>query len=202
MNLLPDILWRMPDDNVYLTFDDGPQPAITPGLLELLNEFNVPATFFCVGMKAARHPEIVRQICAGGHVVGNHSYTHPVLLGKKREFILEEVSRTDNALAQITEKKPALFRPPYGKFGADLLSILKSSGQRMVLWNASAQDYKTERDANAIARTIRKLAKPGKIILLHDGHANSRHTLDALRQTLGELISRGVTFSSIPETRS
>jgi peptidoglycan/xylan/chitin deacetylase (PgdA/CDA1 family) len=190
----------MPDDRVYLTFDDGPDEQITPALLALLREHDLSATFFVVGEKVERHPEVVRQLFEAGHVIGNHSYHHPRLLGKNKDFIRAEVLNTDAVIAKIIGKIPILFRPPYGRFGSDLLSVLNDTGHKMILWSASTKDYKSDATPVTIANTLLKQTKPGKIILLHDGHANSTATLDALRSALGDLIARGMKFAAIPES--
>jgi peptidoglycan/xylan/chitin deacetylase (PgdA/CDA1 family) len=200
LNFLPTVIWRMPPEHVYLTFDDGPDPEITPAILSLFREHKVRATFFVLGEKAQRHPQIIKQIFENGHAIGNHSFRHPRLVRKNKDFIRAEVTKTDAAVAEIIGKKPALFRPPYGRFGADLLSILNETRHQMILWSASTKDYKSAATAETISRNFLKHAKPGKIILLHDGHVNSRATLSALKNTLGDLSARGITFSPIPET--
>ncbi len=200
LNFLPTVIWRMPPAHVYLTFDDGPDPAITPGILALFREHAVRATFFVLGEKAQRHPQIIKQIFEDGHAVGNHSFRHPRLVGKTKDFIRAEVTETDAAIAEIIGKRTTLFRPPYGRFGADLLSVLNDSGHKMILWSASTKDYQSAATAETISGNLLKQARPGKIILMHDGHANSRATLNALKNSLGDLIARGITFSPIPET--
>ena len=196
---MPEILWRIQSPHIYLTFDDGPDPLITPELLRLLCRRNARATFFLVGEKVALYPNVVKKILDAGHVVGNHSYSHPTLLGKKEDFVRQEVERTDDIIAVLSGNSPKLFRPPYGRFGKALLNVLKETKHRMVLWNASTKDYQSESSAETISDSLLKSCKPGKIILLHDGHANSFNTLQALQKSLPELLDRGITFSSIPE---
>ena len=199
MKTLPKIIWRVPDEHVYLTFDDGPDAKMTPALLTLLHKHTVRATFFLLGEKVRRHPEVVRQICEAGHAIGNHSFSHPNLIGKSKEVIRDEVLQTDAAIVDVVGKTPALFRPPYGRFGVELMGVLSETHHRLVLWSGSTKDYRTESDAEMISGALIRLAKPGKVILLHDGHLNSGNTLQALERTLGKLAERGLTFSSIPE---
>ena len=198
MSLLPKIIRSMPDENIYLTFDDGPDENITPRLLELLSKHKIKATFFMVGQKAERYPEIVLQIHKNGHAIGNHSYTHPHLIFKSKESIEEEIKRTDEAVFEITGKRPTLFRPPHGQFGFAVLSILKSTNHRMVLWSASSQDYKVKTSTEKIQARMKKYVRPGKIVLMHDGHSKSLHTFRALENSLGAFKERGFKFSALP----
>ena len=198
MSLFPKIIWRLSDENVYLTFDDGPDENITPRLLNLLNKHEIKATFFVVGQKAERHPETVLQIHQNDHVIGNHSYTHPHLIFKSKEVIEQEIKRTDKILLEITGKRPTLFRPPYGQFGLAVLSVLKSTNHRMVLWSASSQDYKVKASTEKIQARMKKYVRPGKIVLMHDGHSKSLHTFRALENSLGAFKERGFKFSALP----
>jgi len=188
----------MPDENIYLTFDDGPDENITPRLLELLSKHEIKATFFVVGQKAERYPEIILQIHKNGHAIGNHSYTHPHLIFKSKEIIEGEIKRTDKAVFEITGKRPTLFRPPHGQFGLAVLSVLKSTNHRMVLWSASSQDYKVKTSTEKIQARMKKYVRPGKIVLMHDGHSKSLHTFRALENSLGAFKERGFKFSALP----
>ena len=197
MSLLPKIIRSMPDENIYLTFDDGPDENITPRLLELLSKHKIKATFFMVGQKAERYPEIVLQIHKNGHAIGNHSYTHPHLIFKSKESIEGEIKRTDEAVFEITGKRPTLFRPPHGQFGFAVLSILKSTNHRMVLWSASSQDYKVKTSTEKIQARMKKYVRPGKIVLMHDGHLQSQHMLEALKNSLDRFKEKKLKFSAL-----
>jgi len=197
MSLFPKIIRSMPDENIYLTFDDGPDENITPRLLELLSKHEIKATFFVVGQKAERYPEIVLQIHKNGHAIGNHSYTHSHLIFKSKEIIEGEIKRTDKAVFEITGKRPTHFRPPHGQFGLAVLRVLKSTNHRMVLWSASSQDYKAKTSTGKIQERIKKYVRPGKIVLMHDGHLQSPHMLEALENTLERTSDQGLKFSAI-----
>jgi len=197
MSLLPKIIWSMPDENIYLTFDDGPDENITPRLLDLLSKHEIKATFFVVGQKAERYPEIVLQIHKNDHAIGNHSYTHPHLIFKSKEIIEGEIKRTDKAVFEITGKRPTLFRPPHGQFGFAVLSVLKSTNHRMVLWSASSQDYKAKTSTEKIQARMKKYVRPGKIVLMHDGHLQSPHILEALENILETIKEQNLKFSAI-----
>lgn len=189
----------MADDNIYLTFDDGPNPEITLQLLDLFAELNIKATFFMIGQKAEQHPEIVMQLMQNGHTIGNHSYSHTRLLWLSKEKVKYELRKTDQVLQNITGQKPVWFRPPYGQFGPQLLNVLKSSGHKMALWSASARDYAINSSVYTIQTRLEKAMRPGKVIVLHDGHRRSLNTLRALKNSLRSFLERGLTFGALEE---
>ena len=161
-----------------LTFDDGPNPAWTPRLLEVLARRDVRATFFLVGNYAQANPELVRRIAAAGHLIGNHSWSHRNLALASARRIEEQLSRTSETLAQITGAPIRFFRPPFGARCPATLRIATRLGLVPVLWNAMTSDWKNP-SADAIAsRLINKidsLYRQGLAanIVLHDGsHSN------------------------------
>jgi peptidoglycan/xylan/chitin deacetylase (PgdA/CDA1 family) len=196
---LPNVLWRMRDKKVYLTFDDGPDPELTPRFLALLQRYEVKATFFVIGQKAQRFPKIVLQIKEHGHTIGNHSFSHRRMLWKSEDTLRFELNKTDEILYKITGQKPALFRPPHGHFGIQLLKVVKSTNHKIVLWSASVHDYKSYAIASTIQNKLQKTMGPGQIILLHDGHPNGIITFKALEETLRVLKDHGIEFSAILE---
>jgi peptidoglycan/xylan/chitin deacetylase (PgdA/CDA1 family) len=189
----------MQDNNTYLTFDDGPDNYVTPKILDLLQKYDIKATFFLLGQKAEQHPDIVSDIQKRGHIIGNHSYSHLKMSGKSKQLIIHELTKADETLIEITGKKPRLFRPPHGRFGLNLLRVLKTTQHKMVLWYASVGDYNKGTTSEKIKNKLLKLAKPGQLILLHDGHRNSKYTLKALEESLDRLKDYGLNFSTIPK---
>jgi len=157
-----------------LTFDDGPNPAWTPKLLEILASHSVRVTFFLLGSRAQAEPELVRQIAAAGHLIGNHSWSHPNLALASASRIEEELSRASQTLEQITGTLVRFFRPPFGARRPAVLRIARGLGMTPVLWNAMTSDWE-DPSADAITgrliRTIDKLARRGRAanIVLHDG---------------------------------
>jgi peptidoglycan/xylan/chitin deacetylase (PgdA/CDA1 family) len=177
------IQFRSRDDAIHLTFDDGPHPDHTPRILDALAAHDARATFFVVGHLAEKYPKIVERIGAEGHTVANHTWTHTSLLFKRLAFIRQEVAETDRIIATIVGSKPLLFRPPHGRFGVNVLRCMHENRQRMVLWNNSTGDYKSNRHPESIASQILN-AYPGSILLLHDGHKNSAKTVAGLKKAL------------------
>jgi peptidoglycan-N-acetylglucosamine deacetylase len=157
-----------------LTFDDGPNPAWTPQLLDLLAECEVKATFFLVGSFAEAEPELVRRVAAGGHLIGNHSWSHPNLAVTKADRVKEELERTSAILEQLIGAKVRFFRPPFGGRRPFVLKTARQMGMQPVLWNAITTDWETpsaDAIADRLARTVDGLERRGRAanIVMHDG---------------------------------
>jgi peptidoglycan/xylan/chitin deacetylase (PgdA/CDA1 family) len=147
-----------------LTFDDGPDPEHTPRLLELLARHGAKATFFMVGARAARHPELVARVAAGGHEIGNHGWDHPSLPSLPSAAVAEQIERTRAVLAPHGQ---ALMRPPYGHQDLRTHRIARRLGYRPVFWSVTGEDWRGH-DAATIAEHVLDRAAPGAIVLLHD----------------------------------
>jgi peptidoglycan/xylan/chitin deacetylase (PgdA/CDA1 family) len=157
-----------------LTFDDGPNPAWTPRLLDVLASYELRATFFLVGMHAKQEPELVQRIAAAGHLIGNHSWSHPNLALCSAGRVAEELTRTSKELEQAIGAPLRYFRPPFGARRPVVFELARSMGMVPVLWNAMTSDW-NEPSADEIAmRLIRRIdsaQRRGKAanIVLHDG---------------------------------
>ena len=155
------------DKKIAITFDDGPENSITPELLNILATHNVKTTFFCIGEKAEKNKELLRQMDAAGHIIGNHSFTHSTLFDFKLSGrMINEIERTNNAIEKIINKKPILFRPPYGITNPFLRKAIKKTNMTPIGW--SLRSFDTIRDDKQVMKRIRKNIKEGDIILLHD----------------------------------
>ena len=157
-----------------LTFDDGPNPAWTPRLLDLLAEHNVHATFFMVGKFAKAERDLARRVAQAGHLIGNHTWSHPDLSRARAADILNELTRTNDLLAQITGAPVRFFRPPFGARRPYVLKLARQIGLTPVLWNAMAPDWR-ETSADKIALKLMKKIDANQRrryatnIVLHDG---------------------------------
>ena len=157
-----------------LTFDDGPSPIWTPRLLDTLAAHNVRATFFLLGERARAAPDLVRRIAAAGHLVGNHSWSHPNLARSSSARIRGELTQTQDTLAQILSAPIKFFRPPFGARRPAVFRIARSLGLQPVLWNAMTSDWSepsAERIAASLKSKIASLSRHGRAanIVLHDG---------------------------------
>ena len=160
-----------------LTFDDGPNPAWTPQLLEVLASHGAKATFFLVGRYAAAQPELVKRVRAAGHEVGTHSWSHLNLAVTSAARIREELARTCGALEDATGERVRLFRPPFGARRPAVLRIARELGMRPVMWNAMTTDWElrsAETIAERLGKKISQLEQQGWAanIVLHDGAHN------------------------------
>jgi peptidoglycan/xylan/chitin deacetylase (PgdA/CDA1 family) len=159
---------------IALTFDDGPNTAWTPRLLDVLAEHNVKATFFMLGSRAEQEPELVRRVAAEGHLIGNHSWSHENLAWTAAGRVREELTRTNDVLQQITGERVLYFRPPFGARRPVVFRIAREFGLTPVLWNAMTSDWSetdAEKIAGALAKKIDGLEKSGWAanMVLHDG---------------------------------
>jgi peptidoglycan/xylan/chitin deacetylase (PgdA/CDA1 family) len=177
-----------------LTFDDGPNPAWTPRLLDLLADAQVHATFFLVGRFAQSEPELVRRVAAAGHLIGNHSWSHPFLSATPAGRVREELARTSDLLEQIVGTRVGYFRPPFGARRPVVFRIARELGLEPVLWNAITSDWSepsAERIAERLSAKIDRATSGGQAVnvVLHDGGhtglgANREPSVTAARQLI------------------
>ncbi len=184
---------------VALTFDDGPEPDTTPAVLDLLAERNARATFFCIGHKAQRNPELVRRIARKGHQVENHSFAHSHwtnLFSVKR--LRADLEQAQSIIGSLVGKAPTLFRPPIGLTNFRTFKAAQALGLRVTGYTARAFDRRPDPPEQIAARLIRKL-RPGAILVLHDGEVPVERATAVLRQVLDELVRRQFECSTIDE---
>ena len=155
---------RTREKALALTFDDGPDPEWTPRLLDALGDLGMHATFFLVGERAARHPELVARIIAEGHEVGSHSWDHPSLPELAPGAVAEQIARTRAALGAADTR---LLRPPYGHQSLATWRQARAAGYRVVMWSVAGGDWRAD-DGETLAARIAAEADPGAIVLLHN----------------------------------
>ncbi|WP_458071083.1 polysaccharide deacetylase family protein [Rhodanobacter sp. BL-MT-08] len=182
LSLLPDalVLTRGPRDGnaLYLSFDDGPDPAYTPRLLDLLAQHNAKASFFLIGKQVEKHPELAARIVAEGHALGNHSYSHLSAFGKTTlKQQLAEIDRTDALLAAFDYLDRHRFRPPRGSFSLSLLMHFMRQRRCVFYWSYDSMDYKHWPDDDVIARLRAKPPRAGDLVLMHDDDACAARVL-------------------------
>lgn len=186
---------------VALTFDDGPNPAVTPQLLGLLGRYDVRASFFLIGKHVKAFPSLAKEIAARGHAIGNHTYSHPRLTFLSPRRIAEELSQCDAALEKAIGIRTHWMRPPFGFRGPQLQRVLKRRGdEQMVMWSRWARDWKPQ-PAEPVIERLRS-AKGGDIVLLHDGdhrilEGKRAHVVGALEYWLPRWKDAGIRFVTL-----
>ncbi|MBI4464148.1 MAG: polysaccharide deacetylase family protein [Acidobacteria bacterium] len=183
---------RSSGSKIALTFDDGPGEE-TPAILDLLRHAGVRATFFLCGRNVERFPDHARRIAAEGHEIGNHTYSHPYLVGRTPGRIAYEINRAQQVITHRTGRQPRLFRPPYGLRWFGLFPVLAQQQMTAVMWFVNGKDWKLP--ASRIADRVLQKVAPGSVILLHDGippgeSGDRRATVEALEKILPALAQR------------
>lgn len=173
---------------IYLTFDDGPHPVYTPKVLSILAKHHAKATFFVLGREVAAHPQLVDLERSYGHHIGNHTWDHPMLTHLTDAKLRQEIT---------SGVKSRCFRPPYRDTNKKVEAVAASYHYHQILWDVDTNDWKKP-GAAAIERAILRGARPGAIILMHDGGGNRSETVAALDRALTKLSAQGYTFRSLP----
>lgn len=185
---------------VALTFDDGPHPAYTPQILDILDKYQIKATFFMIGNRMGKYPEIVKDVSSRGHLIANHTYTHPRnLRTESEEKITWEVQQCQRKLEQIGGQNTSLFRPPRGILNQAIIKSLNDKGYIIVLWSICGNNHNAPTPEMMAARVI-KHTYPGAIILLHDGRIDSRwKDVKATQLIVENLLQQGYRFVTLEE---
>lgn len=195
--LFPRYTWRMPDreKTVYLTFDDGPHPIITPWVLEQLAAYGAAATFFCIGKNVVQYPAVYRRILAAGHRTGNHTYSHPNGWKTETTAYLEDVKK---ASAVIDSE---LFRPPYGRIkkrqAAGLSRVIGKKNVQLIMWDVLSADFDVTLLPEHCAEIVLKHVRPGSIVVFHDSEKAFPNLRVALPRLLEALSQQGYSFRKL-----
>jgi peptidoglycan/xylan/chitin deacetylase (PgdA/CDA1 family) len=192
------LIWHgdLSGKNIYLTFDDGPSSEATTQILDILKEHNVKATFFVLGKKAKKHPEIIKRIHAEGHDIGNHTFKHVGGQNVTGEIAEKEISNTDKAVKAACGVSPKFFRPPFGFFNYRYFAVAEQLGYKSILWTIDVGDWNKISSTEIEARLVPKV-KGGYIILLHDGGENREPLIDALPVIIEKLKAKGFKFEKL-----
>lgn len=192
--LFPKYTWNLPssDKVIYLTFDDGPIPEVTPWVLQTLSDFQAKATFFCVGDNVRKHPNTFKAILDADHAVGNHTYHH--LNGWKThlETYLADVQKAENYIAS------SLFRPPYGRLLPRQASALLES-KSIIMWSVLTRDYAASLPPEICLRRSIKKTNPGAIVLFHDSLKAEKNLKYVLPRYLTHFKALGYDFAALPQ---
>ncbi|TDE10279.1 polysaccharide deacetylase family protein [Dyadobacter psychrotolerans] len=180
---------------VALTFDDGPDPEFTPQILDILKEKKVKATFFVIGKKAEKYPELLRRIDEEGHTIANHSYSHHVLIAFfSTARLTNDLARCNEVITAAIGKTPTLFRPPFGVTNPRYPKALRENGLDSIGWSLRSMDTQARNKYRLIDNIISKLRR-SDIILLHDRLAVTTH---ALEDIIEHINSRRLGIEPLP----
>ncbi|GLX65956.1 polysaccharide deacetylase family protein [Paenibacillus glycanilyticus] len=187
---------------IALTFDDAPDPRFTPQILDTLASYDVCATFFVVGSRALKHPELVRRIHREGHIIGNHSYNHAVMSQLKPREFHTQIWRTDAIVSRLIGYHPRFVRPPYGEMLPSQVAWSKQSGYTVVNWDVDSVDWRNNPNSGIVLHNIKKTLQPGSIVLQHAGGGYGQDltgTIEALPVLISQLRKKGYKFVTLPE---
>lgn len=193
--LYPKALWRMPlpgEKTVYLTFDDGPIPEVTPWVLKTLREKEVKATFFMVGDNVRRHPEVFQKVIEEGHAVGNHTFHHLQGLFTSRDAYLRDVMLADSLISS------PLFRPPHGHM-REMQYLALARSFECVMWDVVTRDYNASLTPDYVLGVVQRLVRDGSIVVFHDSLKAWKNMCYAMPRAIDWLKEEGYTFKTIPE---
>jgi peptidoglycan/xylan/chitin deacetylase (PgdA/CDA1 family) len=187
---------------IALTYDDGPNDPYTLRLLEVLARHGVHATFFLIGRYVQQRPDIAREIVQAGHIVGNHTLTHPLLTLKSETEIRHQLSQCRSALEDAIGEHSNLFRPPFGGRRPAVLRVARNLGLEPVMWNVTGYDWNAH-SAEMIERKVAKQIRGGDVILLHDGGhkrmgTDRSYTVLATDRLITRYKAEGIEFTTIP----
>jgi peptidoglycan-N-acetylglucosamine deacetylase len=181
---------------IAMTFDDGPEPKLTPKLLDLLAAHHIKATFFVIGENAAAHPDVLARTAREGHEIGNHSWSHPNLGKMSDENVRRQLRQTEDAIKQAIGTRPKLMRPPYGSLSQRQKQWIHNEfGYQIILWDVDPVDWKRP-GPSVICNRILKETRPGSIVLSHDIHPG---TIAAMNDTFDQLQAKGFKFVTVSE---
>ncbi len=196
MKLLPSWLLRYKDSSagnaIYLTFDDGPDPDVTPKVLALLQRYDAKASFFVIGEKAVQHQSIIQRIHASGHLVANHSYRHVKFTDLTFSEQLQEVEKTNQTIQNIIGSDCRIFRPPGGIWNIRLLWSLVLNGIVLVNWCRDSLDCRNNSAAEIIELFKKQPVQAGDIVLFHD---DGDKVCDILSEMLPYWQAKGLSFN-------
>lgn len=183
---------------IALTFDDGPHPRYTARILDLLEKYDIKATFFMIGSNVKNYPELAKRVAEEGHEIGSHTYSHPHMLGITPLRLIEEIKETEAVLLENGIPRPTLFRPPEGYRTKEQCHVLSDAGYRVVVWSLDTHDWKSTPSSD-IVRFVIDNVKGGDILLFHDYISGQNTTITALEQIIPKLLADGYRFTVVSE---
>ncbi len=192
--LYPQLTWGMRKGSrcIYLTFDDGPIPIVTPWVLNILQQHNAKATFFCIGDNVNKHPDEFKQVVSAGHAIGNHTYNH------LRGWDTDDKTYLQNFLLADEQLNTKLFRPPYGRIKRSQIKLLKQArpGLNIVMWDILSGDFDTTLQPEKCLQNVIKHTKDGSIVVFHDSIKAFERLQYVLPKAMEYWSKEGYTFKA------
>lgn len=193
--IYPKRVWNIPETEkvLYLTFDDGPIPDVTPWVLQQLKKYQAKATFFCIGNNMKDNPKVLKEILNDGHVLGNHTYNHLNGWQTNTENYLQNIEKWE-----LLGYSSSLFRPPYGKCKSSQAKEILKKGYSIIMWDVISEDYDRKISAEKCYHTVISQTKPGSIIIFHDSLKAEKNLREVLPKVLAYYSNKGFVFKSLP----
>lgn len=204
--MFPNYVWDIPtqEKTLYLTFDDGPTPEITPWTLKQLAKYQAKATFFCIGDNIEKHPEIFNAIVNDGHAIGNHTFNHLKGWKTKTAAYIENVAKGQNSINHLlkqhkasTPKTQNLFRPPYGRIKFSQGKKLLALGYKIIMWDVISFDWDNEISEEKCLDHVLSNTESGSIIVFHDSIKAAKNMQYALPKVLEYYTKQGFSFKAL-----
>lgn len=194
MSIFPSLVWEMEADGIYLTFDDGPVPGVTEYVLDLLGQYNIKATFFCVGDNIRKHPDVFSRLIGGGHMVGNHTFNHLDAWQCPRSVYRDNIASCQAQLDLVPlVRDKRLFRPPHGRLTLSQYHQLTELYE-VVMWSVLTQDFSsTDSSDDALQKSIRA-TRPGSIVVFHDNVKSEKKMRYMLPRFIDHFLAKGFEF--------
>ncbi|MAM18445.1 MAG: polysaccharide deacetylase family protein [Christiangramia sp.] len=206
--LYPKRLSRLPGKNtIYLSFDDGPIPEVTPWVLQELKKFDATATFFCIGDNVQKHPEIFQQVLDAGHAIGNHTFHHLNGWKTRTSEYLQNTEKAQQLMADYSQHQNQVisakfFRPPYGKIRNSQASSLVRNGYKIVMWDVISGDYNSQFSAEKCYQNVVQNTVAGSCIVFHDSQKAFPNLQEILPKILQYYAEKGWEFGSLTDALS
>ncbi|WP_417885261.1 polysaccharide deacetylase family protein [Zunongwangia sp.] len=188
------------EKTIYLSFDDGPIPEVTPWVLQTLANFSAKATFFCIGNNIKKHPDVFQEIITSNHTIGNHTFNHLNGWRTKLDHYIENIAKTDAIINEykaktISENK--FFRPPYGRIKNKQAKKLQKLGYKIVMWDVISGDYDQTYDAEKCLKNCIKLITPGSVVVFHDSLKAQKNLIYVLPKLMEYYAKKGWSFENL-----
>ena len=194
------VIWSLPntDNQIYLTFDDGPTPEITNWVLDQLQQHQAKASFFCIGKNIKANPNIFKKVIDQGHSIGNHTFNHLNGWKNSTETYVENACQTEDIILEYSAKKPTWFRPPYGKITFKQSKELRKKGYKIVMWDVLSADFDKSITQEICLKNVLKNTTNGSVIVFHDSVKASENMKFVLPKILEHYSLKNYKFAVLP----